>query len=168
MEKHTPLICNEGHATSEESSNHPFNPQNIENIEGVPVYRYHACNQDGSGWRFMFDLGSNESGGWSLDEQVFLAYTSEVPGSTPVYSYYQILPDDSQSFTYTTSSDPPAGFTFYKIAFWAYTSEVADSQPIYEHYAVNRNGTMRYLYSDESIGTNGWTYKNLAFYVPAN
>lgn len=132
----------------------------------VPVYRYHAINSDGSGWRFLYSLSSNFGQGWTFDQKVFLAYASAVVGSTPVYSHYQILSDGGWSLAYTTSSNPPSGFNFNAVAFWAYSSYVPNTKPIYQLYAYNSNGSVRYLYSDSASSTNGWTYQGLAFYAP--
>ena len=128
----------------------------------VPIYQYHAAQNDG--WRFRFSMNPFLAEGWSYDGPVFWALRHPEPGAIPIYEHVAPQGDGVRMF-YTPASSA-AGWNPTGVAFYAYNGPGAGRMPIYIYYYIQADGGWRFYYSTSPNVGGGWTYAGPYFWVP--
>lgn len=112
-------------------------PEGVPVAGTIPVFRYIAeGNPDSRNTDHFFTTDINELGNgnnlYSFEGIAFFAFSSQVPGTIPVYRY------SSNQFInhyYTIVYNTYAGYTYEKIAFYAYPSAINSSVPVYRYFS---------------------------------
>ncbi len=123
----------------------------------IPFYNHHKYS-DGTG--HYISSNANEAG-WVPDGIAFRAFTTQRPGTQPIYEFWG-QKNNKTYYYYQTGSSQTSFWHLTGIKFFAYPDQVQGTIPVYGY--MNRFGEDHYFSTDNISGTY-WVTKWPAFSV---
>jgi hypothetical protein len=145
-------------------------PENPPVAGTVPIFRYYSRNssQDHFYTSNLNELGNGSNSGSVFEGVAFFAYTTQVPGTVPVYRYWHTGNSNGDHF-YTlnqsdVSSDPT--YLYEAIAFYAYPQPLNNSVPVHRYWSSTFDDHFYTKNQNETIGMIGnYSYEDVVFYA---
>ncbi|PST84881.1 hypothetical protein C7T94_01790 [Pedobacter yulinensis] len=133
----------------------------------VPVYEYYNAQTGKHAYSLEAPQAfQSKYAPYQYNAQRFKAYAVQVPGTVPVYQFYNRNLDDR---ALTTNPSPGwAGYSYDGVNFYASPSQVAGTIPVYEFY---HSGVYNHNYSNhptETLNWPGWQSAGTPFYAYPN
>jgi len=129
----------------------------------APIYRLY----DSSTEHRLVTCNPNEiralaEAGWNIEGHMGFLYTSQQPGSIPVYRFYN--PGSSDHY-YSTDSATPSGYQFEEILGYAPSTPTDLTRPLYQYFKPGFAHLYTEDYNTQTYGSIGYNYEKIAFFM---
>lgn len=94
---------------------------------------------------------------WNYENVEFKAYSFDVPGTVPIYRFY-----NGHDHYYSTSPFVPTGYTAEGIRFYAFSTQIPGTIAIRRYYN-SKSGD--HFYTTSTTTPTGYQYEQVAFYA---